>query len=191
MVITFHGDNFFRVSSGSTSVLIDPNSSRHKADLVLKTLADPQRAGRSLAVIDLAGEFNLNSLDVRGIQIIEESSTDFIKTVFSLRGLEDINLAFLGHLSGPPEGDVLEKLNPVDILFLPIGHPPYLSLDQADKIIKQLNPKIVIPAVHGRADLENQLLKELGRPGSIESRLVLKSKDLPASGPVIYLLKSA
>jgi len=189
MVITFHGDNFFRIVSGQKTVLVDPINARQKADLTLKTLSHPDKIGSSDDCLDLAGDFNIGGLDLKGVQMIEESSSEFIKTIFSLSGLDDLRLAFLGHLSSVPSGDALEKLGRVDLLFLPIGQPPYLSLEDSQKIVKQLNPKIIIPSLHGSKDLSDQVIKNLGRSGSVESKLVIKSKDLPEQGPLVVILK--
>jgi len=81
MVITYHGDNFFRVQSGNTAILVDPTNSRQKGTLSLKTLSQPDLAGQNDDIIDFAGEFNISDLDITGIQIIEESSDKFIKTI--------------------------------------------------------------------------------------------------------------
>lgn len=41
MVITFFGNGSFRLQSGDTTLLLDPDNNRLKADVTLRTLAGP------------------------------------------------------------------------------------------------------------------------------------------------------
>jgi hypothetical protein len=191
MVITYHGDNFFRVQSGSLTLVSDATNDRMKPDISLKTLsssASPEILPPG-NLIDSAGEFDVSGVSVKGIQIKKESAEKFVKTVFSVSGIEDLRLCFLGHLTEIIDSEVIEKIGAVDILFLPVGNPPFLSVEDSVKIIKQISPKIIIPSFHGK-NVSAEFLKNLGQESSVEEKLVLKSKDLPERGMKVVALKN-
>lgn len=192
MVITYHGNNSFRVSSGNFTLVSDAINDRMKPDISLKTISplfsDDAEIGDS-NLIDSAGEFDLNGVSVKGVQIKKESTDKFFKTVFSVSGVEDIRLCFLGHLTENLDADVIEKIGLVDILFLPVGNPPFLSIEDSAKIIKEINPKIIIPSF-GEKKSSAEFVKALGQESSTEEKLVLKSKDLPEKGMRIVILKN-
>lgn len=190
MVITYHGSNCFRVTSGAFSLVIDPTSERMKPDLTLKTLVNPSELSSDPRLIDAPGEFDVSDVHGRGVEIVSESTDLFIKTVFVIAGLEDLRLAFLGHISETPSREVIDVLGEVDILFLPLGGKPYLSSDAAVKTVKLIEPKIIIPALHGsRSDLSS-FASEFGDPPAPADKLVLKNKDLPDKGLKVILLKN-
>lgn len=155
MVITFYGEGCFKVQSGDFTVLTDPFDAktgltppRFKADVVLKTLSpvsqysaanpDPQFS------INGPGEYNIKDADFSGFFLEKESSDKFVKTVY-LAKVEGINLCFLGHVSEALEPAILERLENIDILFIPAGGSPFLNQKAAAKTAKQIEPKMIIP----------------------------------------------
>jgi L-ascorbate metabolism protein UlaG (beta-lactamase superfamily) len=71
-------------------------------------------------------------------------------TIFVIKTDEMVfcHLGDLGHLL---ENTQLEEINQVDILFIPIGGYYTLNHNQADQVIKQIKPKIVLP-MHYKTD---------------------------------------
>jgi len=156
MVITFYGEGCFKLQSADFVVLIDPFDSqtgltppRFKSNIVLKTLT-PLPLTNSLInqstnqLIVGPGEYHFNNIVINGFFLTKESSEKFLKTIY-LAKMEDITLCFLGHISEMPEPAILEHLEEVDILFIPAGGSPFIKPETAIKIIKQIEPKIVIP----------------------------------------------
>ncbi|OGM89934.1 hypothetical protein A3J77_00415 [Candidatus Wolfebacteria bacterium RBG_13_41_7] len=198
MVITFYGEGCFKIQSGEFSILTDPFDAqigltppRFKADLILNTITSASffEKNNSVAVPEIIGpgEYNINNADVSGFQLIKESSSEFFKTAYSLK-LEDINLCFLGHISEIPEPSVLEHLGETDIIFIPAGGAPFIDLKSAVKLIKQLQPKIVIPSFFKVSSLKRkagdikEFLEELNgvkeKIGEAVEKLTIKRKDL-------------
>jgi len=191
MVITYHGDNFFRIQNGSFTLLVDPSNERMKPDLVLKTISPPQFDPQSVTdnLIDTAGEFDISGVSIKGVQVQKESTDKFIKSAFSIE-LEDLKLCFLGHLSENLDAKEVEKLGKNNLLFIPVGSPPFLSTSDTAKIIKQLEPSIVIPSFHGK-NSQKEFFDEIGQEGELSEKLVLKAKDLPDKGFKVVVLKKA
>ena len=198
MVITFYGEGCFKIQSGEFSVLIDPFDAqtgltppRFKADLILKTItpiSSFEKKDSSLALEIIGpGEYNINGTDVSGFQLIKESPKSFFKTAYSLK-LENINLCFLGHISEIPEPTVLEHLGEPDIIFIPAGGAPFVDLKSAVKIIKQFQPKIVIPSFFKVPSLKRKagdikdFLEEFNgakeKTGEAVEKLTIKRKNL-------------
>jgi L-ascorbate metabolism protein UlaG (beta-lactamase superfamily) len=94
-----------------------------------------------------------------------------------------MNLCFLGALSQKElEGETLESLDEIDILFVPIGGEGVLTPAEAYKLTVNLEPKVVIP-MHfngiGAKDSLKQFLKEAGKDGvSSADKFTVKRKDL-------------
>ncbi len=198
MVITFYGEGCFKIQSGEFSVLTDPFDAqtgltppRFKADLVLKTITPvsflEKKETATASEIVGPGEYNINGADVSGFQLVKESSKSFFKTAYTLK-LEDINLCFLGHISEIPEPTVLEHLGEPDIIFIPAGGAPFVDLKSAVKIIKQFQPKLVIPCFFKVPSLKRKagdikdFLEELNgnkeKVSEAVEKLAIKRKDL-------------
>jgi len=199
MVITFYGEGCFKLQSADFVVLVDPFDSqtgltppRFKSNIVLKTLT-PLPLTNSLIpqltnqLISGPGEYHFNDVAISGLFLNKESSEKFLKTIY-LAKMEGITLCFLGHISEMPEPTILEHLEEIDILFIPAGGAPFIKPETAVKIIKQIEPKIVIPTFFKVPGLKRAagkpelLLEEFNgkKTESKESRekLTIKKKDL-------------
>jgi len=202
MVITFYGEGCFKIQSGDFVILTDVFDNniglvppRLKPDIALRTLTplpliknqeSTAQNQPSTAIIG-PGEYNIKDVNVFGFLLAKESSDKFFKTIYLL-GAEGINLCFLGHLSEMPEPTILEHLEEVDILFAPAGGQPFIDQKALAKLIKQIQPKIVIPSFFKIPSLKRptdkieKFLEELNgqKSGKIEpqEKLVVKKKDL-------------
>jgi len=199
MVITFYGEGCFKIQSSELVILTDPFDSktglippRFKADIILKTLTPVTGVNGQWSVVSGQsiygpGEYNIKDITITGFSLSKESSEKFLKTIYLLE-LEDVKLCFLGHISEMPEPAILEHLEEIDVLFIPAGGPPFLNQKSAVKIIKQLQPKIVIPcffkisSLKRPADKLEKFLEEFNGPKTREiagqEKLVIKKKDL-------------
>lgn len=208
MTITFYGEGCFKIHSGDFVVLTDPfdgetglTSPRLKPDIILKTLVPlPIVNGQQSMVngqfISGPGEYNISAeggfasggkdINITGFALPKESSEKFLKTVYLIK-TEGVNLCFLGHLSEMPEPAILEYLEEIDILFIPAGGEPFINQKSAAKIIKQIEPKIVVPSFYKipslkrLADNLSVFLEEFNgektKQKETQEKLVIKKKD--------------
>lgn len=197
MIISFYGEGCFKIQSADNIILTDPTGSesgltppRFKHDILIKTLT----ALKELDITKPAeaeefkiigpGEYNIKDTDITGLGLVKESSAEFIKTIYLVK-MESIKMCFLGHLSEMPEPDILEKLEEIDILFVPAGDNPFIERKLAIKLIKQIEPKIVVPTFYKVPGLKRtagnlkDFIEESGLP-KIEGqeKLTIKKKDL-------------
>ncbi|KKQ21790.1 hypothetical protein A2999_01365 [Candidatus Wolfebacteria bacterium RIFCSPLOWO2_01_FULL_38_11] len=196
MIISYYGEGCFKIQSGELNILTDPpNPSsglpapRFKADLIVKTLAQIPSANepsnqQDNQLIYGPGEYNVKEIDLIGLGLAKESTNKFIKTIYILKA-ESLRICLLGHISELPEPLVAERLEEIDILFVPAGGKPFLDQKLAAKLIKQIEPKIIIPSFfkipglkRPAADIK-EFLEEVnhGKSEPVE-KLTIKKKDL-------------
>lgn len=190
MVITYHGDNYFKIQSSSLTVLVDPTSGRsfRGTDLILNTLkpslVPPPTDETGCFWVDHQGEYEIKDVGVRGWSSGSEKEKE--KTIYRIT-FDRISLLILGHLTKEPDKEIQEYLTGADIVIVPAGGKPFISQSAAAKLIRQIKPSIVIPSLF--KDLKD-FLREFNRPKcAFEEKLVIKSKDLKPGAVEIRCLK--
>jgi L-ascorbate metabolism protein UlaG (beta-lactamase superfamily) len=192
MVINYFGNGCFRLQSGDTSVLVNPENNRLKADVTLKTLAAtaPDAAGGAEPgdelVISFAGEYEEKEIEIVGFPIAEESTEKFLKTAYAVLW-EGMKFVFLGHLSKPMDATLMEEFSEPDVLFLPVGGGHFLEPEVAAKIAKQLEARVVIPSFYKDPA---EFLKAFGKKGEEMDKFVFKQKDIVADRGRVMILKA-
>ena len=145
-----------------------------RADLILRTKTNlPIELPLPPEIVAGAGEYEISGVRVKGISLDGETNGQLLRTVYSAE-LEGIRLSFLGELSGDAISQALGKLGAVDILFLSV-EPGKLKAKQIATIVKQLDPKIIIPVGDKTVKL---LAEELGQKVEAHEKIVVKKKDL-------------
>lgn len=179
MVITYQGDNYFKIQSGNFTILVDPTDSRsfRGANLVLSTLKPsplaPPKEGTFF--IDHQGEYEVGDAAVRGLSAGVERGDE--KTTYRIL-LEGISLLVLGHLGAEPSPESQESFKGVQVVIIPGGGKPFISEAAAAKLVRQIEPALVIPSLS--KNFKN-FLKEMGKDKCpVEEKLVFKAKDLVA-----------
>ncbi len=178
MVLNYFGNGCFRLQSGDTSILVDPENNRLKADVVLKTLAATE--GEALAeaegsaAFSFPGEYEVKGIEIFGFPFAGESTEKFLKTAYAVFW-EDMKFVMLGHLSRPIDATLMEEFADPDILFLPVGGGHFLEPGVAAKIAKQLEARIVVPSFYKSPD---EFLKALGKKAEKMDKFVFKAKDI-------------
>jgi L-ascorbate metabolism protein UlaG (beta-lactamase superfamily) len=180
MVLNYFGNGAFRLQSGETSILVNPENNRLKADLTLKTLVaadDPLAAesdGASGTTIAFPGEYEIKGIEIFGFPIAGESTEKFLKTAYEVFW-EEMKFIFLGHLSRPIDAALVEEFSEPDVLVLPVGGGHFLEPEIAAKIAKQLEARIIVPSFYKNPD---EFLKALGKKAERAEKFVFKQKDI-------------
>lgn len=99
--------------------------------------------------------------------------------------IESLALAHLGDLGHLLNDEQLEQLGNIDILFIPVGGTYTLNAVGAAKVVRQIEPRIVIP-MHYRdpkkkikLDSKNAFVKEMGGQAETVKKLKISKKNLP------------
>ena len=199
MVITHHGNQFFKLQFGDIIVAINPISkesklapSRFGADICLVSVNDPDFNGQDQIgigdkqpfVINGPGEYETKNIFIKGLA---SSSTyggkERINTIYTLN-LDNINVCFMGALDSKEiSHETKEAIDEVDLLFVPIGGNGVLDPHAAYKLAVQFEPKIIIPVGIDSPQAEKDALKIFCKEGGVEQpksidKLTIKKKDL-------------
>lgn len=154
MEIQFYGANCVRLVTKKASITVDDNladvglkSVTKKGDIALFTGSHGEPADEIKLAIDHPGEYEVSDTSIHAIAArahIDEQNKK-TATMFKVIG-EDIRVAIVGHIYPDLTDGQLEALGTVDILIIPVGGNGY-TLDSvgALKIIKKIEPKVVIP----------------------------------------------
>ncbi len=210
MIITHHGLQCFRVQFGDTVLAFNPPSKKSKhssvrfgADITLSSIMHPDFNGsddmsaKNDEVFSIVGpgEYEVKGVFVKGF--LTESEYDGKKrnnTVYFVK-LEDMMLCFLGALSTKdlPQ-NVLEAIDEIDILFVPISGEGVLDAVEASKLAVKLSSKLVIP-MHFKDEKDKALqtfLKEMSAEDvKGVDKLTIKQRDISdKEGDVAVLLSS-
>ena len=149
-------------------------------------------------VIEGPGEYEVKEVFINGIpsfhddQEGKERGANTIY-VFEAEGLKFCHLGDLGQKQLTDEQ--LEKIDAVDVLMIPVGGKYTIDSQAAQKIIGQIEPRIVIPMHFALPKQKDELddvakfLKTMGKPSITPiDKFVVKSSTLPKDGMEIVVL---
>ena len=165
MDFQYYGGNCVRISVKNASFVIDDNlkdlgakSIIKPEDVALYTVLPDKPAEARLVITD-PGEYEVSEVSIFGIAARSHMDEAGQKsaTIYKLH-YEDTRVAILGHIYPDLTEDQLEEIGTVDILITPVGGNGY-TLDGigALKLIKNIEPKIVIPTHYEDKDLKYEV----------------------------------
>lgn len=166
---------------------------RFGADITLITTNHPDTNGRDQTsrgdnasfIIEGPGEYEIKDVFIKGFL---SEAKDLINTIYLIT-FEGMKLCFLGALKNPElKPEVLETLEDIDILFVPVGGGAVLEPAAAYKLAVSLEPSVIIP-MHYTKETLAQFLKEAGQKVEPIEKLVAKKKDLDGKEGEVILLK--
>ena len=210
MIITYYGNQFFKIAQGDTVVAINPpskesgvNSTKFGSVLALSTTAHPLYNGFENVthgenvpfMISGPGEYEVAGILVKGKGTTTHiGGKEYNTAVYSLV-LEDIKIGFLGPIEKPLLAAEYEVLSGTDILFIPIGGEGVLTPAEANKVANAIEPKIIIPMDYSNGRMKDAMkifLKETTN-GNIEpiEKLTIRRKEIESKeGDVIVLAEN-
>ncbi len=111
---------------------------------------------------------------------------------------EDISVLHLGDLGSEIDSETLDRIGNIDILLIPTGGFYTIDPEQAAKVVKKIEPSIVIP-MHYRTEAHNaehfgklaevgEFLKKMGADGTEPvDDLTIKKEDIEEGTRVIVM----
>jgi L-ascorbate metabolism protein UlaG (beta-lactamase superfamily) len=207
MEIQYYGANCLRLVTKKAHITVDDNLAElgQKAvtkagDSALFTLTHGVPAVETKIIIDQPGEYEVSDVSIQGIAArahIDEADKR-TATMFKIVG-EDIRVVITGHIYPELSDEQLEAIGMVDVLIVPVGGNGY-TLDSvgALKIIKKIEPKIIIPTHYDekglnfpvpQAELEDALKGLAMEPKETVAKLKVKPSELGDTTQLIILEK--
>jgi L-ascorbate metabolism protein UlaG (beta-lactamase superfamily) len=143
-------------------------------------------------IINGPGEYEVKGVFVQGIPAWHDDKEGKEKgknTIYVIEA-EDIKFCHLGDLGQKVLTDEqLEKIDGIDVLMVPVGGEYTIDSSSAQKVISQIEPKIVIPMHYEIPKLSMKLdgidkfLKAMGKPSiPAQDKFTVKSSALPKEG---------
>lgn len=139
-------------------------------------------------IIDQVGEYEIKNVFVAALKTWHDSKEgkDRGENLIVKFDIEGLSLAHLGDLGHVLNDEQLEKLGNIDILIVPVGGTYTLNAVSAAKVVRQIEPRIVIPMhyrdpkVKIKLDSVNAFRKEMGGQAETVKKLKIAKKNLPA-----------
>lgn len=201
MIITYFGDQFFKIAQGDTVVAVNPVSkdsgktpSKFGSILALSTTKHPLYNGFDTVTYGDQEPFMVagpGEYECHGITILGKGTTTEIEkkeyntTVYSFT-VEDIKIGFIGPIDKPLTSTYMDVLQGVQILFVPLST---LSPADAAKLSVSVSPNIIIPMEYTKDSLK-LFLKEIGDAEVEEvEKLTIRKKEVQEKDGDVIILK--
>jgi len=200
MTINWYGQSCFRLESKGVSLLIDPFSKdiglrvprlNDNIFLITHEHYDHNNAKDlppEAFVVREPGEYEKAGIYIEGILSYHDNNQGAergLNTIYVIK-MEDMRLCHLGDLGQAKLTDEqIEAIGDIDILFIPIGGKYTINGVEAEDIVREIEPKIIIPmhykvpGLNMDIDGPQKFLKEIGiKPEEAETFRITK-KTLP------------
>ncbi len=219
MEITYAGHSCFKIKGKNATVVFDPfnpESTGYKlpkleADIVCISHSHDDHnyseavkgteEGTSPYVISGPGEYDLKGVYVQGFQTFHDNKKGEERgknTAYYVR-IDDMFILHLGDLGHFPEKSMLEEIEDVHVLLVPVGGIYTIDYKMASDIVSEFEPNYVIP-MHYRTekltvpkasemDPVDKFVEEFGKDvARKEPKLKLTGKsDMPEETQIIVL----
>lgn len=206
MDLQFHGANCITLTTKQARLIIDDNladlgakSAAKDGDIALFTgvHSAPSRSAR--LTIGQPGEYEVSGMAIFGIAARSHLDEEGKKSATMYKIInDDISILVTGHVYPELTDAQLEAIGMIDVMLVPVGGNGY-TLDGvgALKLIKKIEPKIVVPTHYDNAKLNfpvpqqtlEQAVKTLGMEPKEDplEKLRLKSSELGTTTQLVVL----
>lgn len=204
MNISWYGHSCFKIQGKDVSLITDPFGKETglkppatSADIVTISHESPNHNNRDAIkgepfIIDGPGEYETKKVVIKGVESVsgsEKGQAPGINTIYIIT-MEDIRICHLGDLGEKSlSAEQLHVIGEVDILFIPVGGSSTLNAKEAESIIGQIEPRVIIPMHYKIAGVKGNLenlddLKSFCQDHNLNmkeavSKVSFKKKDLP------------
>src|SRR5271157_128600 len=208
MEITWLGHSCFRPKGKQATVITDPFSpsigytlGKVTAEIVTVSHSHPghsytQGVGGEPRILKSPGEYEsagVLSVGVRTFHDNEKGAQRGKNTAFVI-DVDDVMICHLGDLGHVLTAEQVAEINGVDVLLIPVGGVSTIDAVQAAQVVRQLEPKIVIPmhyktdAIKREFETADRFLKEMGVKEAIpQPKLTVNKNSLPLTMQVVML----
>jgi L-ascorbate metabolism protein UlaG (beta-lactamase superfamily) len=206
--ITWLGHSCFRIKGSQAVLITDPfppdlgySLGKPTANIVTVSHQHPshsyiQGIGGVPRIVKGPGEYEISGVLIIGIAAFHdaEGGQKRGKNTVYLMEVDGISVCHLGDLGHVLTAEQVEEIGDVDVLLLPVGGVSTIDAAMAAEVIRQLEPKAVVPMhyktplISRELDPVEKFLKEMGmEPIEPRPKLSLTKSSLPA-GTQVFLL---
>lgn len=216
MILSFLGHSCFKIKGKRGTIITDPyngyvgfNLPGVSADIItvshahedhnnIQAVAGTARR-KNPFIVDQPGEYEVGGLSVFGVATWHDASQGAERgnnIVFTAL-VDDLRICHLGDLGHELSSEQLEEIGSADILLCPVGGVFTINPVQAVKVIRSLEPSIVIPMhyktaqhkqeVFGELATLDDFVKEYGAEVEPVEKLEIEKSRLPEETELIIL----
>jgi L-ascorbate metabolism protein UlaG (beta-lactamase superfamily) len=208
MDINWLGHSCFRIRGKQAAIITDPfppdlgyTLGKQTADIVTVSHQHQSHAyGNGIdgdpKVITGPGEYEIKGVLIIGIATFHDGDGGKVRgknTVYLIE-VDGITICHLGDLGHVLTTEQVEEVDDVDVLLLPVGGGSTINASTAAEVIRQVEPRVVIPMHFRTPAIKRELapvdnfMKEMGieQPAS-QPKLSLNPSSLPTSTQVFLL----
>jgi len=208
MDIEYKGGNCVVISSKKAVLSIDPKLSSiglkdiaPKDAVVIATQPD-FTVESDVLVIDQPGEYEIRDISVKGVpaQRMLDAEGELSATMYRVV-IDGVRIAVLGHVFAPLSDATLEMLGVIDVVIIPVGGNGYtMDGHQAVGVVRQIDPRVVIPTHYADASVKYEVpqedlepfTKELSAPQhEVLAKWKVKNGVLPETLTLIELQRTS
>ena len=207
MDIWWMGHSALRLRSGDVTLITDPydgsvglSMTPGSADIVTVSHDHPHHSNREAVegdprILEGPGEYEVASFYIAGFgtRRSTEGGEREVNTVFTMRA-EDLTLCHLGDLNQVLSPAQVQRVSPIDVLFVPAGGTCTIDAATAAELVSLIRPRIVVPIHYRMEGLSSELepldafLAALGVSDvSTQPRLSVTPSNLPSELRVVVL----
>ena len=208
MDISWLGHSCFRIRGSHATVITDPyppnlgySLGKPTARIVTVSHQHPghfyvQGVGGEPRLVTGPGEYEISGVLIIGIATFHDGEGGKKRgrnTVYVIE-VDEVAVCHLGDLGHVLTAEQVEELGNVDVLLLPVGGVSTIDAPIAAEVVRQLEPKAVIPmhyktpALNWELEPVERFLKEMGvKESNPEPKLSFTRSSLPASTQVFVL----
>ncbi|MCA9373096.1 MBL fold metallo-hydrolase [Candidatus Woesebacteria bacterium] len=221
MQIVYLGHSSFKLKGKTGSVITDPFSQgavgfafpTSSADIITVSHAhDDHNAVAAVKstsrrdrpfIVTKPGEYEVGGISVFGVSTFHDDNSGALRgenTVFTIL-LDGLRICHLGDLGHALSQEQVEAIGSVDILLCPVGGVFTIDPTTAVKVIRQLEPAMVIPmhyntdrhevSIFGELKTVNDFLTAYGVEVEPVSKLEVSNQKLPEETEVVVMTPSA
>ena len=213
MDISYLGHSSFRLKSKDATTVTDPfdpkmvglKYSGIEADIVTISHLHEDHSRADLVkgtrkIVDGPGEYEIMGVSIIGLSSFHDAKKGAERgpnTIFVFE-IEGLRLAHLGDLGHALSQELVEDMGGIDILMIPVGGFYTIGPEEAADVVREIEPKIVIPMHYQLPGLNPEtfsklygveaFLKEMGLPVENLPKLSIK-KEEPSEGSKVVVLE--
>jgi len=208
MEITCLGHSCFRIKGKQATLITDPYPPelgypplKQTANVITLSHRHPghsftQGISGNPKALTGPGEYEVSNMLIIGVASFHDNDRGSIrgKNTIYLIEIDEVSICHLGDLGHVLSDEQVEELGNIDVLLIPVGGVSTLNAPLAAEVVRQLEPKIVIPMHYKTEALKRGLepvdrfLKELGAHDiTPQAKLSVTRTSLPLTMQVVLL----
>jgi L-ascorbate metabolism protein UlaG (beta-lactamase superfamily) len=208
MEITWLGHSCFRIRGSHTTIITDPYSpdlgyslGKPTAHIVTVSHQHPGHSyvsgiGGEPKLVTRPGEYEINGVLIIGMTTFHdtEGGKNRGKNTIYLIEIDEVSICHLGDLGHVLTTKQVEEIDNIDVLLIPVGGVSTIDAARAAEVVRQLDPKVVVPmhykteALNRELDPVDKFLKEMGsKQIEPQPKLSVTKANLPLSTQVFLL----